>query len=193
MTRSLLFSLLLAGFLWSGCDTQTPDSTPRIAAPEAAFLGGGGQPLSTEVLRDLAAARRATARFQQFDVGVAAGWNTDITNCRLHPTDGGMGHHFVNFGVADDQLNVEEPEVLLYEPQANGRMKLVAADYVLIVPQDTDPAPRFMEQEMYWNPEFQVWQIHAWIWQHNPSGVFANWNPTVTCEFADVVTYEPLP
>lgn len=23
--------------------------------------------------------------------------------------------------------------------------------------------------------------LHAWIWKHNPSGTFAEWNPNVRC------------
>jgi len=22
---------------------------------------------------------------------------------------------------------------------------------------------------------------HAWVWKHNPAGMFADWNPEVTC------------
>jgi hypothetical protein len=25
------------------------------------------------------------------------------------------------------------------------------------------------------------YDLHVWLWQHNPSGLFAPWNPDVTC------------
>ena len=25
------------------------------------------------------------------------------------------------------------------------------------------------------------YELHVWIFQHNPSGIFASWNPTVSC------------
>ena len=31
------------------------------------------------------------------------------------------------------------------------------------------------------NDTFQLWGLHAWVWKENPSGMFANWNPNVTC------------
>jgi len=26
-----------------------------------------------------------------------------------------------------------------------------------------------------------VYELHAWIWKNNPSGVFYEWNPKVSC------------
>jgi hypothetical protein len=31
------------------------------------------------------------------------------------------------------------------------------------------------------NAEFGLWVLHAWAQKPNPSGVFADWNPTVAC------------
>jgi hypothetical protein len=27
-------------------------------------------------------------------------------------------------------------------------------------------------------------QLHVWVWKHNPSGMFEDWNPTVNCDHA---------
>ena len=27
------------------------------------------------------------------------------------------------------------------------------------------------------------YELHAWLWQHNPSGFFEDWNPRVTCAY----------
>jgi hypothetical protein len=26
------------------------------------------------------------------------------------------------------------------------------------------------------------YELHVWAWKHNPDGMFANWNPNVSCE-----------
>ena len=44
-----------------------------------------------------------------------------------------MGIHFLK-GPLDEVVEAQQPEVLVYEPQANGRMKLVALEYVSTAP-----------------------------------------------------------
>ena len=39
-----------------------------------------------------------------------------------------MGVHFANFALFDGTVDVENPEVLVYEPR-NGRLHLVAAEF----------------------------------------------------------------
>jgi hypothetical protein len=29
--------------------------------------------------------------------------------------------------------------------------------------------------------------LHVYAWKHNPEGMFATWNPTITCEHNDAV------
>jgi len=29
-----------------------------------------------------------------------------------------------------------------------------------------------------------VWALHVWAWRENPSGLYANWNPKVSCQYA---------
>lgn len=26
-----------------------------------------------------------------------------------------------------------------------------------------------------------IYELHVWVWRENPSGPFADWNPTVSC------------
>ena len=35
---------------------------------------------------------------------------------------------------------------------------------------------------------FDLWALHVWIWEDNPSGIFADWNPRVTCDYAPAAT-----
>ena len=100
---------------------------------------------------------------------------------------GAMGVHYI-LGPLDDVVDAQHPEVLVYEPQANGEMKLVALEYVATSPQSlfgqafakTDLAPYVGGPE---GVNF-AWTLHAWIWAPNPTGVLMPWNPSVTCSNA---------
>ena len=90
------------------------------------------------------------------------------------------------------------PSILIYEPQADGSMALVAVENLVFakswkatgksapptfhgVPYDTmidDPATRTDEAHMF-APHFDR---HVWIYRDNPNGVFTPFNPTVTCK-----------
>jgi hypothetical protein len=101
---------------------------------------------------------------------------------------GGMGVHYLKAGQPDGSLDAQSPEVLVYEPQANGRSKLVALEYVVAAPGPPSPAPTLFGQEFAWTnlapyglPAVNVWTLHAWIWAPNPSGLLFAWNPRVTC------------
>ena len=48
-------------------------------------------------------------------------------------------------------------------------------------------AELFGGQKFKQNDTFQLWGLHAWVWKDNPSGMFADWNPRVTCEHATSV------
>jgi hypothetical protein len=46
---------------------------------------------------------------------------------------GVMGLHFVNLSfVGDGEVDASKPEIVLYEPVANGRMRITGADYLLL-------------------------------------------------------------
>src|SRR5690606_32439678 len=89
------------------------------------------------VENDLAALRGATARFHDAEAAEKAGYSVLVTHpttgaaCLDHPTDGGMGRHMLNEALVDSTVSVTEPEVLVYEPQKNGRLRLVGVEYVI--------------------------------------------------------------
>lgn len=163
---------LALSLAWSG---------PSAAVPPA----GGSNP--SQVQKDLSWLRRATASFHDFQQGVDAGWDTDITGCLDHP-DGAMGHHFANIDALFDggAIEVARPEALIYEPEADGSMRLVAVEYIILEEHlaRTAPAPELLGQDFHFNEAFEVWALHAWVWRHNPVGMFKDWNPNVSCEFA---------
>ena len=138
----------------------------------------------------LEAVRQATARFQDVNDAIAAGY-AQFQGCVSGPEKGAMGVHFANGTLFDDRVEVERPEVLVYEPR-QGRLNLVAAEYV--APADAWNATHedFEKPELmghlfhfapgpnrYGSPAF--YELHVWAWKDNPSGGFADWNPNVSC------------
>lgn len=174
---------LMTGLMMSACTDHTEPIAPTAdigSMPTAAAV-----PAEARML--LAEARAATARFQDFDTALNEGWSLQVTGCVVNPPEGGMGIHFGNLEVYLDGLVDETaPEVLLYEPLPNGKMKLVAAEYIVpyfLWPRESE-APRLFGREMKPVDAMEEWQLHVWLWKHNPSGMFADWNPKVTCAHA---------
>ena len=184
-------ALLLLGAL-AACDgAESPVAATDVemavsetdVAPEASFAPTA----QAAVNRELAAVRRVTAPLHRIEVANERGWDVEVTGCIEHPTDGGMGYHIGNLAYfLNGEANPLEPEVLLYEPGPNGTMRLVGVEYV--VPffawggdPGTDDPPQLFGRDMNLNEALQQWELHVWIWKHNPNGVFADWNPRVSC------------
>jgi len=179
---------LLAGIaLLSACrGEQIPTETAGQLEPGAVAQMSTRSPVSNAaVARDLATLRKVTAQFHQFKTATAADWSAKITDCMTSP-DGGMGYHYGNTALIDGSVQVDSPELLLYEPDKNGNLSLVAVEYIIpYTAHSRDAAPPVLfGQEFQQNDMFQLWGLHAWVWKDNPSGMFANWNPNVTCQYA---------
>jgi hypothetical protein len=178
--------------------------------PRAAPSPSPGEPTLAEV-------RAATERFRDVSVALAEGYIRDpfdlcdTAEMMGRPAAlGAMGVHYVR----PDLLGIDKPPsprvdghgthtdflrpgILIYEPQADGSMELVAVENLVFarswratgrpapptfhgVPYDTmvdDPATPSDEAHMF-EPHFDR---HVWIYRNNPNGVFAPFNPAVTC------------
>jgi hypothetical protein len=131
----------------------------------------------------LARLKSATASYRVLDSAVAAGYDRDVSACVQHQPHGAMGYHHVNRALLDDDLEVERPEMLVYERMNDGRYKLNGVEF--IVPyrarsRDAEP-PVILGQKLKRADGLQLWYLHVWLWQPNPNGLFADWNPTVKC------------
>ena len=171
-----------------GCLTAALLLTPasalvvRAQGGQHASHGNGGTkgPLPDAV-------RQATERFRDLDDALAAGY-VQNGGCVSGPEEGAMGVHFAHPALFDDQLDVENPEVLVYEPR-NGRLHLVAAEYVVPGPawDPLLPAPHLMGHMFHFTPgpnrygPIPFYELHVWAWKNNPRGPFADWNPNVSC------------
>lgn len=147
----------------------------------------------------LAQVRQATAPYKNIDVATQAGWIGRDPFCVSGPDGGAMGVHVANPAlIGGSQPQVSEPQVLIYEPQADGSMVLVGVEYVVIAdawdaqhPQGPSPSVggqlmlKFPAPNIFDMPSIYV--LHAWAWRNNPDGNFALWNHNVTCQ------KQPLP
>jgi hypothetical protein len=172
---------LLAGIaLLAGCGTEpiTTESASRVETQTTDIRDSDAR-----VEKDLASLRQATAKFHKFETASRAGWSAKITACMSDPVLGGMGFHYGNTALIDGSVRVEDPELLLYEPEKNGKLRLVAVEYIIpyTFHSRAAEAPMLFGKKFQQNDTFQLWGLHAWVWKENPSGVFASWNPEVNC------------
>jgi hypothetical protein len=131
--------------------------------------------------RDIARVRAATERFKSVEAAVAAGYPRH-SDCIAYPGQGAMGYHFQNAGLLDGTLDVEQPEILVYEKMADGSFKLNGVEYVVPISAWTkSDAPTIMGQPLKKAEKLGIYYLHVWTWEPSPSGVFADWNPRVKC------------
>lgn len=163
--------------------------------------------------------RLVTAKYRDVNVAKAEGYTTDnkcVTAEMLgHPAEhGAMGLHYVrrdllglppkpsapNSGRVSGtgtHTDFRRPAMLVYEPQADGSMELVAVEnlvfqsawdatsktpptfhgrtYPLL---KDDPATQ-VDEAHGWEPHYEQ---HLWVFRDNPNGAYQPMNPKVTCQ-----------
>jgi hypothetical protein len=99
-----------------------------------------------------------------------------------HPAHGAMGIHFNNPTLRDATLDVEKPEVLVYEKRPDGTLQLNGVEFLVpFTAWSKAEPPSIMGQSLKRADSLGFWYLHVWNWTANPSGLFADWNPTVKC------------
>ena len=160
-------------------------------APEQAIESVTGDRSGSLTAAQRRVIREATSRYRDPDVAIADGYlPTDV--CAAEPELGGMGYHYVKPSLAADVvIGPTLPEALLYAPDRNGRLRLVAVEYVIDdadgdLGTDDDRPTLFghpfdgpMEGHEPGQPVH--YDIHAWVWKRNPAGELAQFNPDVRC------------
>jgi hypothetical protein len=131
--------------------------------------------------RDIMTIRNATARFKTTDAAEAAGYKRG-TDCIQHQPAGAMGYHFQNNTLLDTTLELEHPEVLVYEKMPDGTFQLNGVEFLVPISawKSTEP-PRIMGQALTKADSIGAWYLHVWTWKPDPKGLFAPWNPDVKC------------
>ena len=177
----------------------------------------GGTALASPPEPPLEAIRAAAERFRDVNVALAEGYVRDPADHCLVATDlgqpaerGAMGIHYFRpdmlgiSGPPDPRVNGNgmhqdflRPSILIYEPQADGSLQLVAVENLVFevawrAAGNTAP-PTFhgvAYDHMVDNPETSAdeahefeahFDRHVWVFRDNPNGVFAPLNPAVSC------------
>lgn len=144
--------------------------------------------VSPEVRAQLDALQLSVLPFFNYDVAVSAGWDTILGECVESPM-GGMGYHVHNMEqLANGHLNLLRPEVVLYSPTEDGSMEFGGVEYIIPAELwDSPEPPQFLGRSLHFNPHVGphgIWALHVWVGKHNPDGIFADFNPEVSCQFA---------
>ncbi len=171
--------VLLSGFSW------------RAAAQTGAAHRHAAAVQSGQAATLLQTVREATERYKDVDVAKAEGFAL-VFGCVQGPDAGAMGMHFLNASRLTTNLDPTQPQILIYEPQPDGSLKLIGADF-LVFASDWDKAnpgnpPQLMGQLFHYFespnrfglPAFYT--LHVWAWKQNPNGAFVNWHPNVSCQ-----------
>jgi hypothetical protein len=147
----------------------------------------GGQHISD--LRD------ATARYASLSVAEDEGFgvvtDTSGISCIQDAEKGGMGTHYaLGSRIGDGEITMLEPEILLYD-KTSTPPRFLGVEYVVFAADwhathGKQPPKLFGKKftfvaagNRYGLPDF--YELHVWLWRPNPSGIFSDWNPKVTC------------
>ena len=134
---------------------------------------------------DLDEVRTASEGLQSVEDAEAAGYvNMNVDACVASP-EGAMGYHYVNFDLVDLDLDPTEPEIMVFIPDSDSSLRLGAVEYAVPIEAwdaVNEGPPSLLGQALNPNPELGLYVLHAWLYEDNPSGVFVDWNPAVTCE-----------
>jgi hypothetical protein len=193
-------------------------ASAAVAAPASAQAPRAASSTAAPTAASLAAVRRATERFRDVKVALAEGYVPDPSGMCMTSTMegqpsqlGGMGIHYFRpdlLGITGPpnprvsgtgtHTDFATPGVLVYEPQADGSVRLVAVENLVFqaawkAAGHTAP-PSYLGNEYYSmvdNPLTEAdeahgfephYELHLWLHRENPSGTFAPFNPRVTCE-----------
>jgi hypothetical protein len=183
LTLPMAGALMVAGALTVTATTQV--KTQDVAQAPGIVPSGLGEAVD----RDVARVRAATAPFTSTDAATAAGYKK-MTECVEHQPDGAMGFHFQDNGLLDTTLDVEHPEVLVYERKSDGTFKLNGVEFLVPISKwtATEP-PLIMGQPLKRADGLGIWYLHVWTWEPSPSGLFADWNPRVKCGSRDAAKH----
>jgi len=171
---------------------------------------GPGEPTLAEV-------RAATKRFQDVKVALAEGYIRDPSDmCETADmmgrpaSEGAMGVHYFRpdlLGITappnprvdgnGTYTDFRAPAILIYEPQADGSMQLVAVENLVfqkawaaaghaspptfhgVAYDDMQDDPATTPDEAHnFEPHYDR---HVWVYRENPAGVFEPLNPAVSC------------
>jgi len=172
---ALLFSL------WTACAASA-------SSPSDARLFSGLQVGLVKQAHD------AGMRYLNLQNAIEDGY-VPATGCVSGDAGGAMGVHYVKPALlGDGRVDPALPEALVYEPGRYGGLNLVAVEYMVFsaawhASHDTPPVVTGQAMDLMGEPNRYaipaVYELHVWAFRDNPNGMFASFNPRVTCENYD--------
>lgn len=167
---------------------------------------------------DLGDMRASTEKYKDINVALADGYITPDNHCvsaageGLPPELGAMGIHYIHpamLKITGTEPRVDgestytdwsQPSILIYEPQADGSLELVAVENLVFEAawqaagmgaapmlngrtwdHMADDASTPGDEAHGFMPHYDQ---HVWLFRENPMGVLMPFNPNVTCEHA---------
>ena len=197
-TQAKACLLALLGLIAACAEPERVTLPLNTDASLASAIPWAGDPALAQLL---AAVRDSTVAYHDVDVAFAAGYRPSREGCESSDI-GAMGIHYGHpalLGIVpgvrpttgtNNVIDPLRPEVLLYEPQPDGRRRLVGIEYVVYraawdSAHDDPPTLLGVAFDKKFGPEAHGhadhYELHVWLWRHNPLGVFAPWNPKVGC------------
>lgn len=191
MTATASRHPFLAPLAFAALLSVVPGSVAGAQGPHAA-----GKP--PQLSAELQQVRAALDKYRDPVVAVHDGYLSTL-GCIDYPkgghegamqyAPGGMGVHFLNMQSIGPTLDPAKPQVLIYEPDGD-RLRLVAAEWFMPVQAAGATRPAIFGKELegpmaghkpLMPDGLHHYDLHVWLWKHNPAGVFAPTNPDVKC------------
>jgi len=174
----ILGTILFIGLLLTACKKDASVTTPAEEIQTAASSNSQGfgnyKGLLPETVWELQQAKIATAKYNNFDNAIYDGY-VDINV--IVPE---MGYHYLKMENLDDKFEYDKPEILVYNKEENGRMKLVAVEYAVPIALSPNAPAGYTGTNDQWSVyQGVLWTLHAWVWEYNPAGVFNPTNPLI--------------
>lgn len=193
MTHHTIAALLVLTTACAATNDPTMAPASRLAASSAAArpsvhastMRHTPESLTPAQREAIAQVKKATAKYERLAVAQNDGFTSQYPAGCAASSEGAQGVHYLNPARVDTLIELLRPELVMYEPQGNGRMALVGVDYVVPFSAWThNEPPRLLGVPFMRNEKLGVWALHIWNFRENPSGTFAMWNPRVSCALA---------
>ena len=186
--RALIAGLLVLSFAPPQARAQLPSLPPEL-----------------ELLR------ASLEKYKDPYVAVRDGYFSTL-GCVEYPKPGGpgrvpypagvMGIHFLNPALVGPIPDPKRPALLLYEPDARGKLTLVGVEWFVPLATGIKERPHLfgrpfdgpMEGHEPLLPQgLHHYDLHAWLWRENPAGLFSPTNPALKCSGYTYTLIEDAP
>ncbi len=194
MTRAtpvaaILTTLCLLGA--AACDESPTEPSEEAVLSVLSPVGTVAASEASLRAPELARARAGSAPYRSLERALADGF-VPLSPC-VEEAPGGMGFHYGH----PERLTLldpdpSRPEIMLYAPTGDGRLELVGVEFMVNADAwhaaGNAEAPSVAGMSYFdpnpHHPDPAVaasYTLHVWNWKENPDGMFAPFNPDVSC------------